>query len=138
MRSAAAATRRRSPRRSPIEDPVGSGAQPRLLLVGAHQRFALPGEDADIAADGNELKPRIENIAALVLARAEETRSLARLADALAGGDDRLPDFRPLPIADMPHRGGEIGGAGEKPAPTVARGGGLALPARPFARHPGR
>src|SRR5258708_33264069 len=111
MRSAAAATRRQSPPPSLIEDTQ------RLRLVGADQRLALPGKDADIAADGDELKPGIEHLAALVLAGAEKARRLARLADALAAGDDRLPDFRPLPIADMPHRGGEIGGDHEQTPP---------------------
>src|SRR5258708_24010979 len=124
MRSAAAATRRQSPPPSLIEDTQ------RLRLVGADQRLALPGKDAALAAAGDDLKPGIEHLAALVLAGAEKARRLARLADALAAGDDRLPDFRPLPIADMPHRGGEIGGTDEQPVDPIDRGDRLDLAER--------
>src|SRR5260370_15848812 len=98
-------------------------ARRTLLLIRAHQRFALAGKDADIAADGNELEPGVENLATLVLTGAEESRRLPSLADALAGGDDRLPYLRPLPIADMAHRSGEIGGAHEQNTHPPARGG---------------
>src|SRR5947209_8172062 len=109
QRAAADDLRGRSPRLTEGAAAASGRAAPLLAaLVLADQRLALAGEDADVAADRDEVEAGVERHADLVVAAAEIPGRLAGLLDPRAALEDGLVHLRVLQLAEMAHARREV------------------------------